>query len=718
MAIDETERSAVDVIVEEFAEKCRRGLNPSIDEYIQKHPEKAQELRDLLQTVAIIEQLKVPEKSSTLPGRIGEYNILREIGRGGMGIVYEAEHKALGRRVALKVAPMHALLDPVRRERFQREAQAAARLHHTNIVPVFGIGESDGMHYFVMQYIPGWGLNELLAYWKKQPASARLRSHRGTSWLQVPEVGKERYWRWVAQIGIQVAHALAYAHQQGTLHRDIKPANIILDARANAWVADFGLAKIANHEDLTQTGDIIGTIQYLAPEALQGHYDARSDVYGLAMTLYELLTLQAPFQNMNTLELLKHMGEHDPVRPRLLNSAIPGDLETIVLKGSARNLADRYQSSEEFAADLRRFVEDRPIAARKIGNLERFIRWRRRNRLISTLSAVAVASLLFALIAGWVGYVKTNDALEKESKRREEADAAKKRSEMNERMSLQAFEEIFNQIGTVTPMPVPMPMPAPNGPHGGPAKPPRESLENAEMLQTILKFYDRFAAANETNGNLQFEAAKAHARVGELRMRMGEWEASENAYRRALAMAEKLSADKKEHTDYTAFAAHAHFGLGSALHRRHRDQEEEKQYREALALQSKVMRNHPQNPEHLLFFSIIRRGLGELLCDNQNVDEGRPLLENAAVELQRNYDKTANPRIIPALADLYRLLSRVLAENGERSAADKMMKKANEFGPVKPQLPQPRNNFRPDFEWDQPEGPERRPPLPPPQDRL
>jgi serine/threonine protein kinase len=287
--------------------------------------------------------------------QLGEYRILREVGRGGMGVVYEAEQESLGRRVALKVLPPHALNDAQQVLRFEREAKAAARLHHTNIVPVFGVGHHGGTHYYVMQFIQGQGLDDVLeelrASRAKQPAEARAActpvkqvahslltgSFRAGAAEEdaAPPVnaagstvtnnlsdsvptGRSKsadrsslsstdnhYWRSVARIGVQVTEALEYAHGQGIIHRDIKPSNLLMDLKGTVWVTDFGLAKPTDAEDLTHTGDIVGTIRYMAPERFQGQSNARSDLYALGVTLYELIALQPAFSERDRPKLLQ-----------------------------------------------------------------------------------------------------------------------------------------------------------------------------------------------------------------------------------------------------------------------------------------------------------------------------------------------------------------------------------------------------------------------------
>src|SRR5262249_6614475 len=209
------------------------------------------------------------------------------------------------------------------------------------------------------------------------------------------ESGKQ-YWQSVARIGVQVADALAYANTHGTFHRDIKPSNLLLDTQGTVWVADFGLAKAADSEDLTHAGDIVGTIRYMAPERFRGHSDARADIYSLGLTLYELLTFRPAFEESDKNNLISMVAHETPAPPRKLNPGVPRDLETIVLKAIARDPSLRYPSAAEMAADLRRFIEDRPIRARRVSLWEKGWRWCRRNPALAGLTA----AVLLLLVAG------------------------------------------------------------------------------------------------------------------------------------------------------------------------------------------------------------------------------------------------------------------------------------------------------------------------------
>src|SRR5262249_39209349 len=247
-----SQQNQVEALAEEFLERRRQGERPTIAEYAAKYPELADEIRACFPALLLVEDLKPDPAEATGPQegpagagrgrpveRLGDYRGLREVGRGGMGVVYEAEQESLGRHVALKVLPSHALLDSKHLQRFEREAKAAAKLHHTNIVPVFGVGEQDGLHYYVMQFIAGLGLDAVLA-----ELTQKHRHPTASSAIRLPGQGEgatlsdagPAYWQSVARIGMQVSEAIDYAAGQGVLHRDIKPSNLLLDAKGNVWV--------------------------------------------------------------------------------------------------------------------------------------------------------------------------------------------------------------------------------------------------------------------------------------------------------------------------------------------------------------------------------------------------------------------------------------------------------------------------------------------------
>jgi serine/threonine protein kinase/WD40 repeat protein len=424
-------------LADEFVARYRRGERPSVTEFAQRFPELADDAGELLRALVFMEEhgpepiltpKAGPATGLPVPCQLGEYRLLREVGRGGMGVVYEAEQSPLGRRVALKVLPFHALSGPSQLERFRREAKAAARLHHTNIVPVFGVGEQDGVHYYAMQFIEGQPLDDILREVKRARAN-QLRlstaigstSHRTADRSSAAEPSPTgspsiasslatsgtsgTYFRQIARIGFQAAEALAYAHAQGVLHRDIKPANLLLDAKGTVWITDFGLAKAEGADNLTRPGDVVGTLRYMAPERFSGRSDARDDVYGLGLTLYEMAVGQPAFVETDRSQLIRQVTQEEPLRPRRIDPHVPRDLETIILKAIAKDPNARYSNARALAEDLRLFAEDKAIQARRVSAWEHAWRWCRRNPGMGMLAASVVLLLIViaagALLAAW-----------------------------------------------------------------------------------------------------------------------------------------------------------------------------------------------------------------------------------------------------------------------------------------------------------------------------
>ncbi len=366
---------------------------------------------------------------------LGDYRIVREIGRGGMGVVYEAEQLSLGRRIALKVLPFALTLDPRQLQRFKNEARAAAQLHHQHIVPVYAVGSERGVHFYAMQYIEGQSLGEVIHDLQRQAKSktsapsasaagvANERSPRadraattGPYVHRMEESAPETaikpigalatsfsanssgFYRSAARLGIQAAEALQHAHEYGVVHRDIKPGNLMVDAHGHLWVTDFGLAQFQADAGLTQTGDLLGTLRYMSPEQAGGQrfaLDHRTDIYSLGATLYELLTLHPPFEAGDRQTLLHQILNDEPYLPRTHRKSIPVELETIVLKAMAKSASDRYGSAREFADDLKRFLENEPIRARRATAAQRARKWAQRHP-----SVVWTAVLLCLLTAG------------------------------------------------------------------------------------------------------------------------------------------------------------------------------------------------------------------------------------------------------------------------------------------------------------------------------
>ena len=375
-----------------------------------RHPELADELREHVASVRAVEAAFAPLPAAfPVPATIGDFRIVREIGRGGMGVVYEAEQVTMGRRVALKVLPLSFSSGAQSVRRFQREARTAGRIHHTNLVPVYALGQQAGLWFYAMELVDGRALSEVV---REVRASKRGRLDTYAHLLAPSSSegdrpssgsGSRGLYARLAEMFAGVAEALDLAHGEDVIHRDIKPANLLLAAEGTLKILDFGLARTADHgPSLTVTGDLLGTPMYMSPEqamASRAPIDHRTDIYSLGATLYEALTLEPPYQGQTLQALCSQIVSEDPPRPRTRDPQIPPDLETVVLKAMEKEPVRRYATAAAMARDLRRFALGEPVRARRTGPLGRTWRRVRRHRAATALGA---ATLVLALLGGFL----------------------------------------------------------------------------------------------------------------------------------------------------------------------------------------------------------------------------------------------------------------------------------------------------------------------------
>jgi serine/threonine protein kinase/tetratricopeptide (TPR) repeat protein len=404
-----TDAERIADLVGQWRERIDRGEVADPEELIRAHPDLADKLRAHFAALDLFARTFAP--SPAAPSRIGEYRILREIGRGGMGVVYEAEQISMRRRVALKVLFPSITSRPNAVKRFQQEAWAAGGLKHTNIVAVYQLGQERGIWYCAMELVEGRPLSEVieeLRHAGRSPQESRaarralgIETARRAS-LTGHDTGTRAYFVRVAEMFADVADALQVAHDHGVIHRDVKPANLLLDAEGNLKLADFGLARLEEGTaGVTATGEILGTPLYMSPEQVSGGHagvDARTDVYSLGATLYETLALRAPFPGATVAEVSASVLGREPLPPRRVDRRIPKDLETIVLKAVEKERARRYRTAAELAGDLRRFSQGAAVRARRIGIAGRAWRRIRRHKLQSALLAALLAASVAAVL--------------------------------------------------------------------------------------------------------------------------------------------------------------------------------------------------------------------------------------------------------------------------------------------------------------------------------
>ena len=490
-------RSEILDLVEQLTDQLQTGNRSAIEEILRQHPDEATQLREILPSLEMLAVFQQTSGESTSPGAeyrpgvysadpvqgvLGDFRIIHQIGRGGMGVVYEAQQISIQRTVALKVLPLASLVDSKALQRFKNEVTAIATLEHPHIVSVYAVGEERGIHYYAMRLIRGQSLaaviRELRLRAEQQGSiTGKSLSHvvsemesqeenagpveddqndnaietvaRGQSTTDAAKITDPTYFRNVVRLILQATNALQHAHDHGIVHRDVKPGNLLLDKQGNLFVADFGLARIETGGGVTMTGDVLGTLRYMSPEQVLANrvvIDHRTDVYSLGATLYELLTLQPMWTGEDKADLIRQISFEEPTLPCRVNPTIPTDLETIVLKAIGKNPADRYVSGQAFADDLNNFIEHKPIAAQRPTTVQRIAKWSRRNPAVVISTAVILLLTTIGLVVSNALILRQKNIAERKTI---EAKQQSQRAERNLDQALEAIrlvESIFDDL--------------------------------------------------------------------------------------------------------------------------------------------------------------------------------------------------------------------------------------------------------------------------------
>ena len=700
--VSQADESRIGEIVDEFLSHIERGKQPDVEKFVQKHPEVADILRHALPALMTVAESIGDGDRSVIAGHnaidpdepLGDFRIIREIGRGGMGVVYEARQVSLCRKVAIKVLPFVGMVRENALQRFHNEVRAAAALDHPNIVSVYSVGEERGVHYYAMQLVRGKTLadlikhlllNETIPFSAATPSRDKSNSNsmldkqvqtressppdndQRSTWVDAQANIETRasndtdrhFYSSLAKFGIQAANALQHAHENGVIHRDIKPSNLMIDADSNLYVTDFGLARIETDAAMTMTGDLIGTLRYMSPEQASGQQaiDYRTDIYGLGVTLYELLTKRQAFPQSDRKDLLRNVMSEEPRAPRQINRTIPRDLETIVLKAIAKEPNERYGSAVEMADDLNRYLKSEPITACPPTLGQRAMKYTRRHP--SFVMSVAVM-LVLALLGTTVSSVLLSRAYAEVEQQRQVADE-------NFQLARSTVDDLLESISENEVLDTPALQPL-----------------RRQLLSNVLTYYTAFVAKQPKDDDLQVELANAYWRVGEISVQLGDRSKSREAHEQALRIRKQLvskSPENDEHQyhlaeSYTRLARYAWAGT-----EKKKLAQAEKLAQQAQQLASRLYARESSEKYAQL--------LSECLLNLGNAQGNRGDFVNAerqltkAVDIRENVTKNgkSKPEHLWELAESYRFLGQFYNISGDkvqRSKASKVLEKGLE----------------------------------------
>ena len=551
---------------------------------------------------------RITDSNGVLRQRIGRYELLEEINRGGMGIVYKARQIGLNRIVAIK-SIRSADASEAERSRFRLEAESAAKLHHPNMVQVYDVGQHNGVDFISMEFVAGGSLDN--------------RLHNETFSIHA-----------TAKLIATVAEAIHFAHQRGIVHRDLKPGNILLDNDVPK-IGDFGLAKWMESLDAqTQTGAVLGTPSYMSPEQSEGKLDEikpPTDIYALGAILYEMLTGQPPFVGETPLETIDLIRHREPDPPSSLAPNLPGDLETICLKCLSKEPTRRYESAQELADDLNRFLDHQPIRARRVGLVERSWRWARRRPAISGLAAtLLLVTLVGVIVVAWqqrqVGELsKSADATKKKAEEVEQlAAAATAEAGDNLRAAKQALQRLSLLGATLNDQP-------------GMGTTAQRTVEHAvQQYQELLKKYGDDHA-------VRWEAARAFERAGYIQLELGQLAEAERSLVQGIEMFETL--EKSDKIDYEQ--AGTIIQLAHCQRKLHKWKQSEASYKSAIAQLESLNRAHPQDNAFQLRLANTLVNLAVVLKHENRYDEAEQAYCQAINLQRRLIERTARIEVTP-----------------------------------------------------------------------
>jgi serine/threonine protein kinase/Flp pilus assembly protein TadD len=727
--LPEAEQERLAQILDEYLISVEKGEPIRPEELLARYPEDADRLRgylsglELFHAAAIAPQAK---RVASLVGgglepsqTIGDFQLVREIGRGGMGVVYEAEQISLRRRVALKILPFTVAHHEKQISRFKNEAQAAAQVKHPNIVPVYAVGEEGGVHYYAMQLVDGQSLTTMLTDLEAAPQTSTVGStapnhlhsthdaaHGSTTPAKLRKPPRRRplpmgssdsadHVRAVARLGVQAAEALHAAHEYGVVHRDVKPSNLLVDDRGKLWVTDFGLARCRENAGLTQTGDILGTMRYMSPEQALGQselVDHRTDVYSLGVTLYELASQHHPAGDASDLQLILDRSRYQAKPLRQWNKHIPVDFQTIVLKAIAEVPQERYANAQKLADDLNRFLEGQPILASPPSLFTRAGKWARRHRHVVTAAAAIMLvaflgqSVTMLMLAKQKGenariatisrqnLLETHQAIDELSTNVADQLAAIPGAEGVRYQVIDKLGNIFEQFERQA-----------AGEEAFESDLADNNLKLASVAELLGKrdealtrltaarnVWQRKVVEEPENPEYAIQLAKTENNLGLLESELGAPAKSLAALEHAAEIQRKLYADSElgdsiAESDVSTDLAKTYSNIGFVLKKIGRNDEAVANYRQAIALGEDLRKRSPQEESILRGLAAAYNNLASLLA-------GPPaeVAAETAIEIQKKlvHNSSVNRIYQGELARMYNTLGFALARRGEWQKAE------------------------------------------------
>jgi len=657
LPLDADREHRLDEVLGAFLAALDEGRAPEPTGLVASHPDLADGLarffadaeRVILWTAPLrtIAEAARGERTEHAPAgtRFGDYELLEELGSGGMGVVYRARQASLNRVVALKMIRAGRLSTAAERQRFRHEAETVARLDHPRIVPIYEVGEwvpegaGPAAPYFSMKMFDGGSLADCLDRFYAEPTAA-------------------------ARLVAEIARAIHHAHQRGVLHRDLKPSNVLLDSLGQAHVADFGLAKRTAAESdldeasLTVTGALVGTPGYMAPEQALGlSLTTAADVYGLGAILYALLAGRPPFRGASVLETLEQVRDRDPELPAALNARVDRDLQAICLKCLAKRPDQRYGSAEALADDCDRWLSGRPIQARPVTASARIGRWCRRNPVLAGLSATAGLAVLATIIVlavstgiVWSHSEQKEAALKAEKEQRERAEA-------KERQARRAVADYMRVADEWL------------------ASEPAMTEAVRDFLEKALAFYEELAQEQGTDPELRYRTAQAHHFVGRIRGRLGQWRDARQSYQRQLELLNGLVAEFPSERKYRFDVFHCYMGLATAP-----ITGAEQDYRAALDSIQSLVRDYPEEPNYRDALAAATAAVAAVRLGAEDWEEAERLLRQSleiAEQLDREYPNKAAPPHYPCnAAKSLEWLGHIRVQAGRAAEAEEYYRRA------------------------------------------